>query len=208
MHLKKQTMMTVNIWTTVLILIIVCVKLPFYVLASQRFRENALFWTGIIFKLWLAVLACVICANIVTLILMNRILQMRRGSKVSSGHRECYIKMNELIRRIRKAAGCFVILGAVLSGLAAYNLPLFERTYYSSPACYVDTYYLAFRFGVFFWILLFTTGLWFVAPILASKIQTIGEAGTRKRPSQIRGFLPSAVRSNSAMLHSEELAYN
>jgi len=139
---------------------------------------------------------------------MNRILKTRRRFQVFSGHREHYLKMNDLIGRILKAAGCFVIFAAVLTGLMAYDLPLFERTVYSSPACYVDPYILAFHFGVFFWILVFTTGLWFVAPILACKIQTIAEAGTRKRPRQSGRFLPPTMRSSSAMIRSEELQCN
>jgi UDP-N-acetylmuramyl pentapeptide phosphotransferase/UDP-N-acetylglucosamine-1-phosphate transferase len=204
MKLKKQTILTVNIWSTVFILILGCIQLPFYVLASQRFRENATFWTGILFKFWLAILASVICANLVALLLMNRMLQLRRRSQVTSGNHKSNMKMNNLIWRIQKAAGCFIILAAVLIGLMAYDLPLFERTYYSSPECYVDPYYLVLRFIVFLWILLLTTGLRFIAPILVCKVQSnIGNTGTGKA-SQMRRCLPAPMIGNSEMVKSEE----
>jgi magnesium-transporting ATPase (P-type) len=204
MKLKKQTIMTVNIWTTVFILIVLCIQLPLYFLAAQKFRENAALWTGIIFKIWVAVLASVICANLIVLILMYRLLQTRRRTKVASGYPESDVKMNNLIWRIIKAASSFVIFAAVLIGLMAFDVPLFERTNFSSPACYVDPYSLALRLGVFFWLLLFTTALWFIAPMLFGKIQTFGEgAGTIKAGLSQRRFPPPPVMVETFYKESE-----
>jgi hypothetical protein len=205
MKLKKKTILTVNIWSTVFILILGCIQLPFYLLASQKSRENVTFWTDLLFKFWLAILASVLCANLVALILMNRMLQLIRRSQVTFGNHKSNMKMNNLIWRIQKAAGCFIIFAAMLIGLMAYDLPLFKRTYYSSPECYVDPYYLVLRFIVFIWILLLTTGLRFIAPILVCKIQSnVGDTGTRKS-LQIRRYLLASRMCNSEMVNSEEL---
>ena len=174
LRLRKKAIITVNIWVVSFILLLLCAQFPFYILASQNFRSNVLYWVTIIVDVWCAILASVALFNLVAFVQMTKLRRSRtitsRNDDEADGTRK---KMDMIICRIQKTTSCIIILDVVLMALIWYQLPYFERTIYSDPRCFVDQHALALRFSVIFWLLLFLTAIWFIAPSVLKRSRIV-----------------------------------
>jgi MFS family permease len=171
LRLRKGAIITVNIWTIVFIILLLCVQLPLHILAAQNFRAQALFWINVVFQIWYFVLACAAFTNLLAFIEVTK-LKWKRHSRKSTDRKT---KVDVIIDRIQKTSLALVILLVVTVNLMWYLLPVFHRTFVSDPHCDVDSYNLALRFEITFWLLSFITCLWFVSPSLHFSDKVAGE---------------------------------
>jgi hypothetical protein len=201
--LKKKTIVTVNIWTVSSLTIIMFAQLPLYILLAANFSEKAVYYSQVIMIIWVVILTCLIGANLIVFLGVERINKLRIKSQivVQSGMLRENLKLDKIIQRTQRTAVGIILLSIALCVTLPFLMLVFQRTVYSDPRCYVDTSFLAFRFSVTFWILLFLLGVWYIYPYLKFKLLAPSSTATPANGLPIgsseftRSGLPETARS-------------
>jgi hypothetical protein len=196
--LKKKTIVTVNVWTVSSLAIITFAQLPLYILLAADFSEKAEYYSQAITIVWLVMLACLIGTNLIVFLGVERINKRRAKSQIvaqSSMLRENQ-KLDKIIQRTQRTSVGIILLSVALCVTLPFLMLMFQRTIYTDPRCYVDTSFLAFRFSVTFWILLFLLGVWYIYPYMKFKMLASPSTPNTlpRRSSEFRnGFQQSAA---------------
>jgi hypothetical protein len=159
MTLSKRATIGFNVWTTLLVMLILFATLPLYILAPVNFAANQVAMVIIITQIWTAVLTVIMALNIAAFFMA---LRLQRHRKTVSDSASSKGNIEKLLSRVKKAASIIVIAALLVIITLNYMIPAFIRTVVSDPRCDITFGGSALRLGIIAWVVAFATPLYFV----------------------------------------------